>query len=146
MNPDYLPPLNASLRTLGDIAARHDVNDSTLAEIAAELDRARVLVASARGQLRANSCAQHIGGPVDPTAVNGCLLCGNQTRRPASPVPRDVTPGEVLAFAHDHGNEAAEARYGGRALARALAISSRHPSTSRPGIEARPDGTEGDRS
>jgi hypothetical protein len=138
VNPDYLPALGRSLRALGEFAARHDVDDQTLAEVAAELDRARSLVAGARGQQRANSCLRHPGSPVDPAADNGCLLCGSSTRRPAAPVPDDLTPAEVLDFAREHGHEAATDRYGGRALARALAIGQRPKSPRRP-IPAAPD-------
>jgi hypothetical protein len=130
MNPNVLPPLGASLRKLGEFAHRHEVNDTTLAAIAAELDRARALVAAARGNQRANRCTRHPGGPVDPTASNGCLLCGAQERRPAAPPPDGVTPAEVLRFAEEHGHRAAAARFGGRALARAVAIGG-HPSNPR---------------
>ncbi|GGZ23784.1 hypothetical protein GCM10010387_16270 [Streptomyces inusitatus] len=130
MNPDYLPPLGACLRKLGEYATRHDVNDSTLAEISADLDQARALVAGARGQQRANRCTRHPGSPVDPSATNGCLFCGNQQRRPAAEIPSDLTPAEVLAYLDEHGHQAAVDRYGGRALARALSIS-QHPSNTR---------------
>ncbi|MEU1815197.1 hypothetical protein ABZ543_08360 [Streptomyces roseifaciens] len=139
MNPDFLPPLAGSLRALGAFAARHEVTDATLVEIAAELDRARVLVASARGAHRANRCARHPGGPVDPTADNGCLLCGTSRRRPARPMPDGVTPGEVLRFAEEHGHQAAEERFGGRALARAVAAGRGQPVNVRVGIPAQPD-------
>lgn len=138
MNPDFLAPLNQCLRALGAFAARHDVNDSTLTEIATELDRARALVASARGNARANHCLRHPGGPVDPTAQNGCLLCGTVQRRPARPVPEGIRPGEVLRFLEAHGQDAATERYGAQAVTRALALGDRHPSTQRPGIPAQP--------
>lgn len=144
MNPDFLPPLNASLRTLGEIAARHEVNDSTLAAIAKELDRARALVASARGNARANKCQRHPGGPVDPTVSNGCLLCGPGERRPASPPPDGVTAAEVLRFADEHGHRAAAARFGGRALARAVAIGGHPPSPRRPTAAGSPHDNEGE--
>ncbi|MFE4922565.1 hypothetical protein [Streptomyces sp. NPDC056661] len=140
MNPDFLPPLQAALRTLGAFAARHDVNDSTLAEIATELDRARALVASARGNARANHCLRPPGGPVDPTVRNGCLLCGTAQRRPARPVPEGIRPVEVLRFLEAHGQGAATERYGAQAVTRALALGDRHPSTQRPGFPAQPHG------
>ncbi|MFI9026371.1 hypothetical protein [Streptomyces sp. NPDC053560] len=138
-----MPPLARSLRTLGDFAARHEVNDATLAEIAEELDRARVLVASARGARRANACTRHPGGPVDPTAENGCLLCGTTARRPARPIPEDFVPGEVLRFLTAHGHEAAADQFGARAVARALATGGRHPSQGRP-TAAEPPESEGE--
>ena len=144
MNPDFLPALQQSLRTLGEHAARHEVNDLSLAEIAAEVDRARTLVAQARGAQRANRCTRHPGGPVDPTAPDGCLLCGTSGRRPARPLPPDFTPGEVLRFLQAHGQDAAAHRYGGQAVTRALATGHRHPSTPRPGTPAEPrDHTQG---
>lgn len=144
MNPDFLPPLGECLRKLGDFAARYDVNDETLAAIAAELERARSLVASARGGPRGSSCTRHPGGPVDPTAENGCLLCGTQQRRPARQLPDDFIPGEVLRVIDEYGQEAATVRYGARAVARALALKGRHPSTQRPGQSVRPTTDEGE--
>ncbi|WP_434593435.1 hypothetical protein [Streptomyces sp. A5-4] len=129
MNPDFLPPLGACLRALGEFAARHEVNDSTLAAIAAELDRGRALVRSAQGNARANHCVKHPGGPVDPTADNGCLLCGTGQRRPARPVPEDFVPGEVLRVLQVHGQDAATQRFGAQAVTRALVLGGRHPST-----------------
>ncbi|MFF1962963.1 hypothetical protein ACFVW5_04945 [Streptomyces sp. NPDC058232] len=144
MNPDFLPPLQVALRALGEFAARHDVNDSTLTEIATELDRARALVASARGNARANHCLRHLGGPVDPTAQNGCLLCGTAQRRPARPMPEGVRPVEVLRFLEEHGQDAATDRYGAQAVTRALALGDRHPSTQRPGFPAELPDDEGE--
>jgi hypothetical protein len=147
VNPAYLPAIGQSLRKLGEYATWREVNDETLAEVAAELDRARAAVAGARGNPRANSCTRHPGGPVDPTVPNGCLLCGPGKRQPAAPPPQGVTPGEVLRFAEVHGHGAAAERYGGRALARAVAIGERHPSNPRrqPAAGSRPD-NEGDMS
>lgn len=140
MNPDYLPALQASLRALGEIAARHDVTDATLAEIAAEIDHARALVASARSQRRANRCTRHPGGPVDPTADNGCLLCGASSRRPVTPPPDGATTGDVLQVLREHGHDAATAQFGGMAVARAVA-SDWHPSNFRRATPATPDTT-----
>lgn len=138
MNPDFLPALGRSLRALAEFATWREVNDTTLAEIAAEIDRARALVAQARGVRRANTCPAHPGGPVDPTAENGCLLCGTTARRPARPVPDNFVPGDVLRFIAAHGQEEATARYGAQAVTRALVVGNRHPSTRRPGQPAAP--------
>ncbi|MEU7092955.1 hypothetical protein [Kitasatospora aureofaciens] len=127
MIPDRLPPLAASLRTLGAYAEQHEVHDATLGEIADELRRCLGLVAAAQGRARANACLRHPGGPVDPTADNNCLLCGSAARRPAAPAPQDVTSVQVLCFAREHGDEAAARTYGARALARALAMATRNP-------------------
>lgn len=136
MNPDLLPALAGSLRALGAFAVRHEVNDGTLAEIAAELDRARSLLASARGKPRQNTCLRHPGCPVDPTAENGCLLCGNSRRRPAKELPDNFVPGDVLSVLDEHGQDVATERFGARAVAHAIALGLRHPSTRRPGIPA----------
>ncbi|MFJ9461062.1 hypothetical protein ACIRST_39085 [Kitasatospora sp. NPDC101447] len=127
MIPDHLPPLAASLRTLGAYAERHELHDGTLGEIADELRRGLDLASAAQGRARANACLRHPGGPVDPTADNGCLLCGDTGRRPATPSPQDVTPLQVLCFAREHGDEAAARTYGARALARELAMGTRNP-------------------
>lgn len=143
MNPDYLPEIGASLRRLAEFATWREVTDETLAEVAAELDRARAAVAAARGVQRANKCLRHPGGPVDPTATNGCLLCGQTQRQPAPPVPEETVLGDVIRFFDEHGHQAAADRFGGRALARALALQS-HPANHRPGPSAEPPTTEGD--
>ncbi|MDH6189196.1 hypothetical protein EES44_24640 [Streptomyces sp. ADI96-15] len=130
MNPEFLPAIGASLRSLCEFAALHDVTDETLTELAAEIERARTAVAAARGAARANRCLQHPGSPVDPAAENGCLLCGPAQRRPARPIPEDFVPGDVLRHIEEHGQDAATARYGARAVTRALVLGGRHPSTS----------------
>lgn len=127
MNPNFLPDLQVSLRRLGEFAARHDVNDGTLADIAAELEQARALVTGARGVVRANRCVRHPGGPYDPGAANGCLLCGLGERRPATPAPEGVTSAQVLEVVQERGHEAAAAAFGPAALARALAAGTRTP-------------------
>ena len=143
MNPDHLPTLLQSLRALGDYAARHDVNNVTLPDIGAELDRARALVASARGAALANNCPKHPGGPVDPTARNGCLLCGNSEHRPAArPVPQNFVPGEVLRYLQEHGQDAATEQYGAQAVTRALVLGARHPCAPQPDTAAGPDTDE----
>ncbi|MFI0827208.1 hypothetical protein ACH4Q7_22445 [Streptomyces roseolus] len=144
MNPDYLPELQESLRTLGEFAARHEATDESLARLADELDRARSLTAAARGQARANRCHRHPGCPVDPTSENGCLLCGVNERRPAARPAPGLSLAEVLAYVQAHGHEAATEQYGGIAVARAI-NADRHPSNFRPAIPAGPDNptTEG---
>ncbi|MEU2487112.1 hypothetical protein ABZ593_21195 [Streptomyces sp. NPDC012617] len=138
MNPDYLPAIGASLRTLCEFATRHEVDDQTLTELAAEIERARTAVAAALGAARANRCLRHPGSPVDPTAENACLLCGPTQRRPARPIPEDSTPGDVLRFYDEHGHDAAAKRYGPQAVTRAIALRNRHPSNPRPGHPAPP--------
>lgn len=145
MNPDYLPAIGASLRALCEFAARHDVDDETLADLAAEIERARAAVAAARGAARANRCLRHPGSPADPTAVNGCLLCGPGQRRPARPIPEGFVPGDVLRHIEEHGQDAATDRYGAQAVTRALVVGGRHPSTNRPAAPAaEPHHHEGD--
>lgn len=143
MNPDYLPEIGASLRRLAQFATWREVTDDTLAEVAAELDRARAAVAAARGVQRANRCLTHPGGPVDPDATNGCLLCGQTERQPAPQVPEELALGDVARFCDEHGHQAAADRFGGRALARALALQG-HPVNHRPGPPAEPSTAEGD--
>jgi hypothetical protein len=144
VNPAFLPAIGASLRALCDFATRADVTDETLTELAAELDRARTAVAAARGAARANRCLRHPGSPVDPTAANGCLLCGPAHRRPATPVPDNFVPGEVLRHIEAHGQEAATERFGPQAVTRALVLGSRHPSTKQLAAQAVEPNDEGD--
>ncbi|WP_051710174.1 hypothetical protein [Streptomyces sp. NRRL S-350] len=138
MNPDHIPALAAALRELGAIPDQHELTDGTLGEIAEKLDRCRGLVAVVRGAARTNSCARHPAGPVDPTAPSNCLLCGAAARRPAPPTPEGVTTEMVLALVDEHGEQAAAERYGARALARALANRTRHPSVRPAGEDTGP--------
>ncbi|QKW06995.1 hypothetical protein HUT18_11870 [Streptomyces sp. NA04227] len=145
MNPDYLPAIGQALREITAFTSRNDVTDATLAELEAELHRAHQLVKQAQGKRApANRCTRHPGGPVEPGAENGCLLCGTAARRPAQPVPEGVEPGEVLRFLKARGHDAATARFGGRAVTRALAIGNRHPSNLRQGHPAPPHDPEGE--
>ncbi|MCX5326353.1 hypothetical protein [Streptomyces sp. NBC_00120] len=145
MNPDYLPAIGQALRNIAAFAARNEVHDATLAELEDELHRAHQLVKQAQGKrVPANRCTRHPNGPVDEDAENGCLICGTANRRPAKPMPEGVEPGEVLRFLEEHGPDAATTRYGGRAVTRALAIGSRHPSNPRPGRPALPHEPEGE--
>ncbi|MFE0765423.1 hypothetical protein [Streptomyces smyrnaeus] len=139
MNPDLLPAIGRALRDICAYSTRPDITDATLADLAGVLDHAHRLVLQAQGKRPGgNLCVRHPGGPVDPTASNGCLLCGAADRRPARPMPDGVEPGEVLRAIDEDGHDAATARYGARAVARALAIGGRHPSNSRPGGPAEP--------
>ncbi|MEC3995057.1 hypothetical protein VSR01_16550 [Actinacidiphila sp. DG2A-62] len=124
MNRDLLPELGAALRKLGAFTTQRDVTDATLAHIATELDRARALVAAARGNAAANRCTRHPGGPVDPAGGGTCLLC--RTRRPAP--ARSLEPptaAVVLAAIDARGEQAATQQYGGHAVTRALALGHR---------------------
>ncbi|MEC3995230.1 hypothetical protein VSR01_17475 [Actinacidiphila sp. DG2A-62] len=144
MNPEFLPAIGASLRALCEYATWREVTDDTLTELAAEIEKARAAVAAARGSARANRCLRHPGSPVDPTAENGCLLCGSARRRPARPLPNDFVPGDVLRHIEEHGQDAATDRYGPQAVTRALLLGGRHPSTKRPGAMAAEPNDEGD--
>lgn len=124
MNVNALPALAQSLWTLGQVVTRPEITEAMLTEIATELARARHLVAAARGA--ANVCGAHPGGPIDPTAPNGCLMCaGVMTSSPARPVPADLDLREVLRFVQQHGTDPAVQRYGGRAVALAHTLATR---------------------
>lgn len=127
MNPTFLPPLGAALRKLGAYPDRHDVTDDTLTELAAELDRARGLLAAARGMA---ACPRHPGGPINPADHGACLLC----RTPSQPEPPAAarSPADVLAAIAKHGSEAATRRYGGHAVTRALALGHTRPAKPNP--------------
>ncbi|WP_051096346.1 hypothetical protein [Streptomyces sulphureus] len=147
MNPDLLPAIGRALRDICAYSNRPDITDATLVDLAGELHRAHRLVLQAQGrQPGGHQCARHPGGPVDPTAENGCLLCGTAARPPARPMPEGVEPGEVLRAIEQDGHDTATARYGARAVARALAIGGRHLSNPRPGgpVEPYDPDTEGD--
>lgn len=144
MNPDFLPAIGASLRALCAFEARHQIDDQTLTDLAAEIERARTAVANARAASRVNRCTVHPGSPIDPAAENGCLFCGPSQRRPARPIPEGVVPANVLTHIDEHGEDAAIRTFGPLAVARALHQRGRTPNTqSRPG---RPAGqtTEGE--
>ncbi|MGW1989657.1 hypothetical protein [Embleya sp. NPDC001921] len=129
MSPEFVAILSRFLRTLGGFAERHDITETTLPDISAELDRARQFIRAANGPQGANLCRQHTGGPFDPGAENGCLLCWQARARPASPMPDDIDPADVARCLREDGQDAATARYGARAVTRALALGAGHPST-----------------
>ncbi|MEV5677259.1 hypothetical protein [Streptomyces sp. NPDC052179] len=129
MNPDFLPAIGSSLRALCGYVDRHGVDDQALAELAAEIERARRAVAGARAARRANRCTRHPSSPHDPTAANGCLVCGSSQRRPARPIPEGVEPVTVLQLLDEHGEEAAIQTYGPQAVARAMYLRGRTATT-----------------
>ncbi|WP_228994751.1 hypothetical protein [Streptomyces sp. DH8] len=144
MNPDFLPAIGSSLRSLCGFLDRHDVDDQALAELAAEIERARAAVAGARAARRTSRCTQHPGSPYDPTVPNGCLFCGPAHRRPARPVPEGVDPAAVLQLLDEHGEAVAIQTYGPQAVARAAYLRGRSATTEqRYGAPPVPD-TEGD--
>ncbi|MFD3844778.1 hypothetical protein ACFWVB_02660 [Streptomyces microflavus] len=120
MNPDFLPAIGSSLRALCSFESRHDIDDQTLTDLAAEIERARTAVANARAASRVNRCTVHPGSPIDPAAENGCLFCGPSQRRPARPIPEGVVPANVLELLDEHGEDAAIQTFGPLAVARAL--------------------------
>ncbi|WTW95457.1 hypothetical protein OG216_19640 [Streptomycetaceae bacterium NBC_01309] len=130
MNPALLPPLGASLRKLGEYAASFDVSGSTLVEIGQELDHCRALIRAALGELNVSRCTRHPGSVFDPTEPNGCRRCANETRSQAprtDALSEDLAPGDVLRFIDQHGQEAALAAFGPRAVTRAHALGKRPP-------------------
>jgi hypothetical protein len=135
VNPAFLPQLGASLRKLGAYPDQHDVTDAILADLAAELDRARGLLAAARGL---TPCPRHPGGPTDPADGGACLLCRTPRQPdPSVPAPAARSPAEVLAAIAEHGPEAATRLYGGHAVTRALALG--HTRQNKPNTTTEPE-------
>ncbi|MFE9247728.1 hypothetical protein [Streptomyces sp. NPDC007088] len=82
MQHAQLSALGRALRLLGEHGEQlgQDVPDARLREITTDVRRALELLENAvEGPAPTTRCAEHPNGPVDESAVDGCLLC--ETRR-----------------------------------------------------------------
>lgn len=127
MNRSDASPLCRALRLVGEHGERLDVfaaGPEDLDEILRDLDKARRLLLAARATFAPTGCQRHPGGPVDPTAGGRCLLCTQYERTGRMTLQtgalEEATLGEICAFIGEHGQEAAETRFGPRAVARAV--------------------------
>lgn len=127
MNRSEATDLGRALHVLGEHGDRLALLVSTpeqLDEILQDLDRARRLLLTARASFGPTGCRLHPAGPVDPAAGGRCLLCAQNERagriaEQASALEEGTVP-EICAAIAEHGQEAAENRFGPRAVARAL--------------------------
>lgn len=120
-------PLCRALRLVGEHGERLDAfaaGPEDLDEILRDLDQARRLLIAARAAFSRTGCRQHPAGPVDPTADGRCLLCTQYERTGRITLQagarEEASIGEICAFIGEHGQEAAETRFGPRAVARAV--------------------------
>lgn len=118
--------LGRALRLVGEHGERLEAFDpgpEQLDEILRDLDAARRLLVAARASFSRTGCQRHPAGPVDPT--NGrCLLCTQYERAGRITLQagalEEASVAEICAVISEHGQEAAENRFGPRAVARAV--------------------------
>lgn len=127
MNRSETIKLAGALRGLsqhGDRLEAFAVAPEQLDEILGDLDRARRLLLAARATFAPTGCRQHPGGPVDPTSGGRCLLCTQYERAgritEQAGALEEASLSEICAAIEEHGQEAAEVRFGPRAVARAV--------------------------
>lgn len=121
--PDLLQALRAMCEH-GDRLALLVATPEQLDEILTDLDRARRLLLTARASFGPTGCRLHPAGPVDPAAGGRCLLCAQHERagrisEQASAL-EEATVSEICTAIAEQGQEAAENRFGPRAVARAI--------------------------
>lgn len=127
MNRSEASDLGRALHVLGEHGDRLALLVSTpeqLDEILTDLDRARRLLLTARASFGPTGCRLHPTGPVDPAAGGRCLLCAQNERagriaEQASAI-EEATVSEICTAIAEQGQEAAENRFGPRAVARAI--------------------------
>lgn len=119
--------LGAALHALsehGDRLALLVATREQLDEILTDLDQTRRLLLTARASFGPTGCRQHPGGPVDPAAAGRCLLCAQNERAgritAEASALEEASRSEICAVIAGQGQEAAEARFGPRAVARAV--------------------------
>lgn len=93
-----------------------------LDEVLRDMDAARRLLLAVRAGLGPYGCPQHPQVPVDPAADGECLFCAQNRRRgqAADAVVEEATTSVICAAIVADGHEAAVARFGARAVTRAI--------------------------
>lgn len=125
MKTPTVTDLAVALRGLGEHGDRLLLMHATceqLDEVLAELDSARRALLGVRATLGPSGCRVHPNAPVDPAAGGECLLCSQNRRRgvtTAAAVEEAPVPVICRAIVTD-GHDAAVARFGARAVARAI--------------------------
>lgn len=116
--------LACALRALGEHGDRLTVfalAPEQLDEILRELDTARRLLLAVRAAQGPTGCARHPHAPADPTSGGACLLCTTNRRTGQAAQPTEVAPvADICRAVRTEGRDAAIARFGGRAVARAV--------------------------
>ncbi|WP_328434520.1 hypothetical protein [Streptomyces sp. NBC_00425] len=124
--------LGSALRALGEHGERllaFAAAPEQLDEIGEGLDRARRLLTDARAELGPSGCRLHPTAPVDPAAGGGCLFCATNRRRglAAAAVVEEAPTSVICRAVVEQGHEAAVARYGARAVTRAILTCRNNP-------------------
>lgn len=127
MNRNDAVQLGRALRLVGEHGDRVEAFDhgpEQLDEVLRDLDAARRLLVAARASHSRTGCRQHPTGPVDPTNGGRCLLCTQYERTGRITLQagalEEASLAEICAVIAEQGQEAAEARFGPRAVARAV--------------------------
>lgn len=119
--------LGRALRLLGEHGERLSAFAAApeqLEEILSDLDAARQLLLAVRASLGPTGCQQHPGAPLDPTAGGVCWLCAQNQRRgqgvPLQAVVEEAPTSVICQTVIREGHEVAVARFGPRAVTRAI--------------------------
>ncbi|MEU7323334.1 hypothetical protein ABZ682_22705 [Streptomyces griseoviridis] len=123
---DLTTELGDALRALGEhgehltafAAAPEQLDD-----IAADIERARRLLASVRAELAPTGCRIHPAAPADPATGAACLFCATNRRRgqmPGQQSAATVPLKEICRAVAEFGQEEAVRRYGAQTVTRAL--------------------------
>ncbi|MEW2568403.1 hypothetical protein [Streptomyces sp. NPDC047070] len=125
MKTPEVPDLGHALRALGEAGDRllaFEVSREQLDELLADLDAARKTLLAVRAGLGPSGCRRHPHVPLDPTTGGECLLCAQNRRRGLTTAAAvEEAPLSVICQAIvTDGHEAAVARFGARAVTRAI--------------------------
>lgn len=100
-----------------------------LDEILRDMDAVRRMLLAVRAGLGPYGCPQHPQVPVDPAADGQCLFCAQNRRRGQADdaVVEEATTSVICAAIVADGHEAAVARFGARAVAKAIVHCRKNP-------------------
>lgn len=127
MNRPEATDLGRALRSLGEHGDRLELFAATreqLDEILRDMDAVRRMLLAVRAHLGPSGCRQHPQMPVDPTTDGECLLCVQNRRRgqgvPLQAVVEEAPTSVICQTVIREGHEVAVARFGPRAVTRAI--------------------------
>lgn len=125
MSTSEVTDLGRALRALGEHGERLEAFAATreqLDEILVALDATRKRLQAVRATFGPSGCSLHPNVPVDPAAGGRCLLCAQHQRAGQNAAPEVVTGtvAEICQYIDEHGQPAAEERFGAPAVTRAV--------------------------
>ncbi|MFJ5038006.1 hypothetical protein [Streptomyces parvulus] len=128
---DLTNELAGALRALaehGEHLAAFAAAPEQLDEIGADLARAHRLLANVRAEQAPTGCRVHPAAPPDPASGAACLFCATNRRRgQTADATAEVSVSAICQAIVEEGHEAAVARFGARAVARAILTCRKDP-------------------